>query len=85
MDTADLVFLPRADDPVNEDLDAELREVDVAIEMVARGAAVRVRLVGLSDPDTIAPIALARAQLAGVEFHLDRAGPTPRLTFGPSD
>jgi len=85
MDTADLVFLPRADDPVNEDLDAELREVDVAIEMVARGAAVRVRLVGLSDPDTIAPIALARAQLAGVEFHLDRAGSTPRLTFGPSE
>jgi len=85
MDTADLVFLPRADDPVNEDLDPELREVDVAIEMVARGAAVRVRLVGLSDPDTIAPIALARAQLAGVEFHLDRAGSTPRLPFGPSE
>ena len=85
MDTADLLFLPRAEDPLDEDLDAELREVDVAIEMVARGAAVRVRLVGLSDPDTIAPIALARAQLAGVEFHLDRAGSTPRLTFGPAD
>ena len=81
MDTADLLVLPRADDP----LDADLREVDVAIEMVARGAAVRVRLVGLSDPDTLAPIALARAQLAGVDFHLDRAGTTPRLTFGPSD
>ena len=81
MDTADLLVLPRADDPN----DVDLREVDVAIEMVARGAAVRVRLVGLSDPDTIAPIALARAQLAGVDFHLDRAGTTPRLTFGPTD
>ena len=85
MDTADLFFLPGADEPLDEDLDAELREVDVAIEMVVREAAVRVRLVGLADPDTIAPIALARAQLAGVEFHLDRAGSTPRLTFGPSD
>jgi hypothetical protein len=85
MDTADLLFLPRSDDPIDDDLDAALREIDVAIEMVVRGAAVRVRLVGLSDPDTLAPIALARAQLAGVEFHLDRAGSTPRLTFGPSD
>jgi hypothetical protein len=81
VDTADLVFLPLADDL----LDVDLREVDVAIELVARGAAVRVRLVGLSDPDTIAPIALARAQLAGVDFHLDRAGSSPRLTFGPTD
>jgi hypothetical protein len=81
MDTVDVLFLPHADDP----LDIDLREVDVAIEMVLRGLAVRIRLVGLSDPDTIAPIALARAQLAGVEFHLDRSGSTPRLTFGPSD
>jgi hypothetical protein len=80
MDTADLLVLPRADDP----LDIDLREVDVAIEMVVRGAAVRVRLVGMSDPDTLAPIALARAQLASVEFQFDRAGTTPRLTFGPS-
>jgi hypothetical protein len=81
MDPADLHVLPRVEDP----FDVDLREVDVAIELVARGAAFRVRLVGLSDPDTLAPIALARAQLAGVEFHLDRAGSTPRLTFGPSD
>jgi hypothetical protein len=81
MDTADLFVVPRADDP----LDADLREVDIAIEMIARGAAVRVRLVGLSDADTIAPIALARAQLAGVDFRVDRTGLVPRLTFGPTD
>jgi hypothetical protein len=81
MDTAGLVVLPRADDP----LDADLREVDVAIEMVARGAAVRVRLVGLNGADDIAPIALARAQEAGIEFRIDRSGAATRLTFGPTD
>jgi len=81
MDTADLFFLPRADDP----MDIELREVDVAVAMVATGAAVRIRLVGLTDPETLAPIALARAQLAGIDFHVDRAGSTTRLTFGPID
>ena len=81
MDNAGLFFLPQTDDP----LDADLREVDVAIELVARGAAVRVRLVGLNGADQIAPIALARAQEAGVEFRVDHAGSTTRLTFGPSD
>lgn len=81
MDTAGLFFLPQADDP----LDADLREVDVAIEMVASGAAVRVRLVGLVGADEVAAIALARAQEAGVEFRMDHDGATTRLTFGPSD
>ena len=81
MDTADLYVVPRADEP----LDADLREVDIAIEMIARGAAVRVRLVGLSDADAIAPVALARAQLAGVDFRVDRTGLVPLLTFGPTE
>ena len=81
METADLRVVPRADDP----LDADLREVDIAIEMIARGAAVRVRLVGLSDADAIAPVALARAQLAGVDFRVDHTGLVPRLTFGPTE
>lgn len=63
-------------------IDADLREVDSAIAMVARGAAVRVRLVGLHAPEEIAPIALARAQAAGIQFGLDRLE-TTRLTFGP--
>lgn len=80
MDTAGLIVLPRAHDPI----DADLREVDVAIAMVARGAAVRVRLVGLPTADRIAAIALAHAQAAGVDFRVDGAGPTTRLIFGPS-
>ena len=79
MDTAGILHLPGADDPV----EADLREVDVAIEMVARGAAVRVRLVGLYAADAIAPIALARAQTAGIDFRVDRDGAATRLTFGP--
>jgi hypothetical protein len=81
MDSAGMPFLPRADDS----LDVDLREVDTAIEMVVRGAAVRVRLVGLAGADAIAPIALARAQLAGVDFRVDHTGATTRLTFGPSN
>ena len=79
MDTAGILHLPGAYDPV----EADLREVDVAIEMVARGAAVRVRLVGLYAADAIAPIALARAQTAGIDFRVDRDGAATRLTFGP--
>lgn len=81
MDTQGLFLLPRADD--HQDID--LREVDVAIEMVARGAAVRVRLVGLDGADDLASLALARAQKAGVGFRFEHTGGTTRLTFGPSD
>jgi hypothetical protein len=80
MDTAGLIVLPHAEDPI----DADLREVDVAITLVAQGAAVRVRLVGLSSADRIAPIALAHAQTAGVDFRVDGSGSTTRLIFGPS-
>jgi hypothetical protein len=81
METAGIVRLPHVDDP----LDADLREVDVAIEMVARGAAVRVRIVGMNAADAIAPIALARAQLAGVDFRIDRSSGATLLNFGPDD
>jgi hypothetical protein len=80
MDTAGLIVLPRAEDPVEVDL----REVDIAIAMVAQGAAVRVRLVGLPSAARIAPIALAHAQAAGIDFRVDGSGPTTRLIFGPS-
>jgi hypothetical protein len=81
MDTAGLYVLPHAEDPVEVDL----REVEVAIEMVVRGAARRIRLVGLTAPDLVAPEALARAQAAGIEFRIDHLDGTTRLTFGPSD
>ncbi len=80
MDTAGLIVLPHAEDL----LDADLREVDAAIALVAHGAATRVRLVGLASAASIAPIALAHARSAGIHFGVDGSGTTTRLTFGPS-
>ena len=80
MDSGRVYFLPTSESSI----DADLREVDSAIAMVIGGAAVRVRLVGLHAPDEIAPIALARAQAAGVRFGIDRLA-TTRLTIGPRE
>ena len=55
-----------------------------AIAMVATGAATRVRLTGLREPDAVAGAALARAQAAHVAFELDRTELVV-LTFGPAD
>jgi hypothetical protein len=66
-----------------EPLEHDLAEVDAAIELVRGGAAVRVRLVGLASVDRVAGAAAARAQVAGVEFAVDRTGATPALTIGP--
>jgi hypothetical protein len=52
--------------------------------MVTSGSAVRIRLAGLTDVDTIAPIALARAQASAIRFRVDRGSATS-LTFGPPD
>lgn len=78
MDRADLHLLPPARDPI----DADLREVDAAIALVAGGVAVRVRLVGLASAPTIASIALAHAQAAGVDLRVERSGVETRLIFG---
>jgi hypothetical protein len=77
VENAGLYVLPSADE-----LERDLREVDTAIAMIASGAAVRVRLIGLHVPDEVAAVALARAQAAGIGFRVDRLGST-RLTFGP--
>jgi hypothetical protein len=76
----ELIVLPRSRiDPLEHDL----AHVDAAIELVRRGSAVRVRLAGLSDPDSRASVALARAQAAGLEFVIDRGGAASTLTIGP--
>jgi hypothetical protein len=80
MDTAGVYVLPRAEDS----FETGLREIDVAIAMVTSGSAVRIRLAGLTDVDTIAPIALARAQASAIRFRVDRGAATS-LTFGPPD
>ena len=80
MDPSRLYIVPASEGSI----DADLREVDSAIAMVTRGAALRVRLVGLHAPDAVAAVALARAQAAGVRFGLERDS-TTRLTFGPRE
>jgi hypothetical protein len=68
------------DDPAARDL----TEIEVAIDLVAAGAANRVRLVSLSRPESVAAQGLAEAQAAGVGFALERdeAGAIS-LTLGP--
>lgn len=63
-------------------LDHALVEVDAALELVHRGAAVRIQLVGLPNPERIAGIAVARGQALGIHVALDRSGTTPTLILG---
>jgi hypothetical protein len=67
---------PRALEPSDDELESALAEVDAAIELVSRGAAVRIRLIGFALVDVVAGIAAAHAQLAGVEFQVSRLAPT---------
>jgi hypothetical protein len=54
-------------------LEIALAEIEVAIELVRRGHARRVRLVGLAAAERAAGVGLARAQEAGVCFILERS------------
>lgn len=65
-------------------LERDLDEIDAAIAMVVSGAATRIRLVGLVAAVDAAPQGLARAQLAGVAFAVDRpADRRPAIIVGP--
>ena len=82
MDIADpLAFPRRADDPIA----ADLREVDVAIELIRRRVARRVRLAALVAPERVASVALAHAQVAGVDFRIERDGHHLTLAFAVDD
>jgi hypothetical protein len=72
VDHVDPIPFPRAVEPSDEDIENALAEVDAAIALVRRGAAVRIRLIGFALVETIAAIAAAHAQLAGVGFQVDR-------------
>lgn len=80
-----LLPVPCAVLPRDEVDDADLAEVEAAVALVRGGGATRVRLLGLHDAAGIAGIAAARAQAAGLAFHLDpqdrRASPS--LIIGP--
>jgi alkanesulfonate monooxygenase SsuD/methylene tetrahydromethanopterin reductase-like flavin-dependent oxidoreductase (luciferase family) len=65
--------------------DIALNEVDVAIALVAAGAAVRVRIAGLREPvaDQLAGLAAARTAAAHIAFHVDRSPDAVTFTVGP--
>jgi hypothetical protein len=68
-------------------LDIALAEIEVAIELVRRGQARRIRLVGLAAAEDAAGIGLARAQEAAVRFVLERSiepGHAISLVIGPA-
>jgi hypothetical protein len=65
-------------------VERDLAEIDTAIELVRRGLATRIRLVGLMRPDGVASVGLARAQAAGLLFVVDREPDgVASLTVGP--
>jgi hypothetical protein len=72
---------PRALEPTDEELDDALAEVDAAIALVRRGAAVRVRLIGFALAEAVAGLGAAHAQLAGVGFQVDRPDVAGRLAL----
>ncbi len=76
-------FLPSPGAPTDSE-EQDLAEIDAAIELIRRGLAARVRLVGLRTPETVAWAGLARAQASHVQFSVDRgAGDVVALTLGP--
>ena len=81
MDSPTPLPFPHASiDPIEHDL----VEIDAAIDMVARGLATRIQLIGLIRPEVVAPNGLAHAQRRGVAFTLDRRGDAQlAVTIGP--
>jgi hypothetical protein len=80
METSDPVVWLR---PRTDPLDIDIAQVDAAVELVRLGAALRVRLAGLREPEALAQLALARTQAADLEFSVDRDGDAVTLTIGP--
>ena len=76
-------FLPMPGAPTDSE-EQDLAEIDAAIELIRRGLAERVRLVGLRTPETVAGAGLAHAQASRMLFSVDRgAGGAVALTLGP--
>jgi hypothetical protein len=80
MGSTGIIVLPRVrTDP----FELDVANLEAAVELVRTGLAHRVRLVGLSQPADLAPIGLARAQAADVDFAVDRHDNALTLTIGP--
>ncbi len=85
MEHTEPIPFPRPLEPSDAELDDALAEVDAAIALVCRGAAVRVRLIGFAVAEAVAGLAAANAQLAGVGFQIDRpaVGAALAIIVGP--
>jgi hypothetical protein len=70
---------------LDQSSERDLEEVDAAIALVAQGHARRVRLIGLADPEAVAALGLAHAQIAGVDFRLDTSAHAVAVTLGPRE
>ncbi len=79
MDPHDLFERARSDADV---LDHAMTEVDAAIELVHRGGAIRIQLVGLPATERVAGVAVAHGQAMGIPVTLDRSGTAPTLIVG---
>jgi hypothetical protein len=64
-------------------LEADLVQVQAAIDLVAGGVATRVFLTGLVDPRAAAATGAALAQRSGVALGLDRENGQRTLRIGP--
>ena len=82
---APIPFPPAADARDAAADETALAEIEVAIELVARGVASRGRVANVAGDtaDDVAGIAAARAGAAGVGFVLERSSRTRTLTIGP--
>lgn len=85
VDAPEPIPFPRAFEPTAEELERALAEIDAAIELVARGGAVRITLTGFPIADAVAGVGSARAQAAYVGFRLEQHAATSgrSIVIGP--
>ena len=81
MESQAVIPFPRSQERFDEDEEAALAEIDAAIALVLSRMARRVRLSGLALAAVVAGAGAAHAQLAGVEFGLDRDDVAGSLTI----
>ena len=75
----------RAPAPAPDPFDVALREIEIAVDLVASGRARVVELVGLPAAERAAGFGVATAQAAGVQFSVQRsAAGSVSLRIGPS-
>ena len=81
MDHGTLLTFP---DAWTGSVESDLAEIKAGIELVSRGLATRVRLIGLRHPDAVAAAGLALAQASRIAFALERGSSgTVAITLGP--